>query len=101
LAGLGFVELDVLLQLLLLFSQLRSRVLALGGLNLQRQHRQLQLEHLILDLAPLQSRARLRLVAAGGLDSLVEPALLRLCRLGRLARRLENGKVLLVDRGKV
>jgi hypothetical protein len=101
LASLVLVLLDVVGQLLLLRGQLGGRVLALGGLDLQRHDLQLQFEHLVLDLADLQRLALGRVFAPRGLDGVVETPGVDLGRLGRLACRLEDGEVVGVDVGKI
>lgn len=93
LPGRLLVGRDIGVELLLLLGNLvRVVVAALGGLNLQGQHLELQLEHLVLDLADLQGLAGVA-VLAGLLDGVVEAAVVRLGRLGRLARRLEDVEV--------
>lgn len=97
LASRRLVKLDVIRQLGVLRCQLRGRVLALRSLDLQRQHRQLQLEHLVLDLAVLKRLPSGRVLAASGVDGVVEPARVNLCGLGCLPRRFEDGKIPGVD----
>lgn len=101
LPGRVLVLLDVVLQLGLFLGQFRGRVLALSSLDLQHQHFQVQLQHLVLNLASLQRLSRGRLFASSRLDGFVESPLVCLCGLGRLTRGFEDGKVLVIYRSKV
>lgn len=97
LAGCFLVRGDIVVELLLLLVDLCLIVLAvLGLLDLQSRGLEEQLQHLVLDLAILQSIGSR---AAGRLDLFVEG--IRLGSFCRLSGCFDDGQVALGDAGQV